>query len=116
MCRAWASFGVSELRRTSQAGEDFRYSLRRKVFISSLPRTGIALRTATKESWNRSMLPSLALLFQGVFEFIVKVLYSWPQGAQSAWMCTLSMPQHLDIKETWIHAIASLIRPPYSEF
>lgn len=36
---------------------------------------------------------------EGVFEFIVKVLYSWPQGAQSAWMCTLSMPQHLDIKD-----------------
>ena len=34
---------------------------------------------------------------EGVFEFIVKVLFSWPQGAKSAWMCTLAIPQNLDI-------------------
>lgn len=34
---------------------------------------------------------------EGVYEFIDKVLGSWPWSARHAWICTLSMPQHLDI-------------------
>eukprot|EP00929_Paragymnodinium_shiwhaense_P121438 TRINITY_DN9366_c0_g2_i1.p1 TRINITY_DN9366_c0_g2~~TRINITY_DN9366_c0_g2_i1.p1 ORF type:complete len:711 (-),score=106.16 TRINITY_DN9366_c0_g2_i1:258-2390(-) len=34
---------------------------------------------------------------EGIFEFIDKVLYSWPNGATGAYCCMLSNPQNLDI-------------------
>jgi len=36
---------------------------------------------------------------EGIYEFVGKVLWSWPLRARHAWICTLSMPQHLDISE-----------------
>lgn len=36
---------------------------------------------------------------EGLYEFVDKVLASWPIGARSAWICALSMPQHLNIAE-----------------
>jgi hypothetical protein len=36
---------------------------------------------------------------EGIYEFIDKVLNSWPRGAQSAYCCMLSNPQNLDIGE-----------------
>jgi len=34
---------------------------------------------------------------EGIFEFIDKVLTSWPRSCQSAWCCMLANPQNLDI-------------------
>eukprot|EP00928_Gymnodinium_smaydae_P009118 TRINITY_DN13372_c0_g1_i1.p1 TRINITY_DN13372_c0_g1~~TRINITY_DN13372_c0_g1_i1.p1 ORF type:complete len:211 (-),score=20.75 TRINITY_DN13372_c0_g1_i1:15-626(-) len=34
---------------------------------------------------------------EGTFEFIDKVLYSWPHAARNAYCCMLSNPQNLDI-------------------
>ncbi|CAE7443446.1 unnamed protein product, partial [Symbiodinium natans] len=34
---------------------------------------------------------------EGVFEFLSKVLHSWPAGARHAWCCMLANPQNLDI-------------------
>merc|ERR1712048_794396 len=34
---------------------------------------------------------------EGVYEFIDKVLNSWPSGAQHAYCCMLSNPQNLDV-------------------
>eukprot|EP00929_Paragymnodinium_shiwhaense_P101242 TRINITY_DN64188_c0_g1_i1.p1 TRINITY_DN64188_c0_g1~~TRINITY_DN64188_c0_g1_i1.p1 ORF type:complete len:630 (-),score=121.51 TRINITY_DN64188_c0_g1_i1:19-1908(-) len=34
---------------------------------------------------------------EGIFEFIEKVLASWPWGARHAWVCFLANPQNLDI-------------------
>ena len=34
---------------------------------------------------------------EGIFEFISKVLHSWPRGSRNAWCCMLANPQHLDI-------------------
>jgi len=34
---------------------------------------------------------------EGIFEFLDKVLYSWPRGAQNAYCCMLANPQNLDI-------------------
>jgi len=46
---------------------------------------------------------------EGIFEFISKVLNSWPYGANAAWCCMLANPQNLDI--------AQLINsPPESPF
>ncbi|CAE8592166.1 unnamed protein product [Polarella glacialis] len=41
---------------------------------------------------------------EGIFEFIDKVVYSWPVGKKAAYICVLSNPQNLDI--------ASLIQIP----
>ena len=35
---------------------------------------------------------------EGVFEFLSKVLHSWPAGARHVWCCMLANPQHLDIR------------------
>ena len=34
---------------------------------------------------------------EGVFEFLSKVLHSWPPNARHAWCCMLANPQNLDI-------------------
>ena len=34
---------------------------------------------------------------EGIFEFLSKVLTSWPSGAHNAWCCMLANPQHLNI-------------------
>ncbi|CAE7421967.1 unnamed protein product [Symbiodinium sp. CCMP2592] len=34
---------------------------------------------------------------EGIFEFISKVLHSWPRPARHAWCCMLANPQNLDI-------------------
>ncbi|CAE7208210.1 unnamed protein product [Symbiodinium sp. CCMP2592] len=34
---------------------------------------------------------------EGVFEFLSKVLHSWPRAARHAWCCMLANPQNLDI-------------------
>ncbi|CAE7551065.1 unnamed protein product [Symbiodinium natans] len=34
---------------------------------------------------------------EGIFEFMSKVLHSWPRGMRHAWCCMLANPQHLDI-------------------
>ena len=34
---------------------------------------------------------------EGVFEFLSKVLHSWPRDARHAWCCMLANPQNLDI-------------------
>eukprot|EP00913_Durusdinium_trenchii_P005378 g5014.t1 len=34
---------------------------------------------------------------EGIFEFLSKVLASWPSGARNAWCCMLANPQHLNI-------------------
>ena len=34
---------------------------------------------------------------EGVFEFLAKVLHSWPRAARHAWCCMLANPQNLDI-------------------
>ncbi|CAE6971364.1 unnamed protein product, partial [Symbiodinium sp. CCMP2456] len=34
---------------------------------------------------------------EGVFEFLSKVLHSWPADARHAWCCMLANPQNLDI-------------------
>ncbi|CAE6966568.1 unnamed protein product [Symbiodinium natans] len=34
---------------------------------------------------------------EGIYEFICKVLHSWPRSARNAWCCMLANPQHLDI-------------------
>lgn len=36
---------------------------------------------------------------EGIYEFLDKVLNSWPQGAQHAYCCMLSNPQNLDISD-----------------
>jgi len=36
---------------------------------------------------------------EGMYEFAVKVLYSWPHGAKHAYCCMLSNPQNLDIND-----------------
>lgn len=36
---------------------------------------------------------------EGIFEFIDKVLASWPRGLKHAWCCMLGLPQNLDISE-----------------
>ncbi|CAJ1384578.1 unnamed protein product [Effrenium voratum] len=67
---------------------------------------------AGKMSWALMMNPEglEADLFishawqEGVFEFISKVLDSWPARAHNAWCCMLANPQHLDI--------ASLLHSP----
>ncbi|CAE7198454.1 unnamed protein product [Symbiodinium natans] len=43
---------------------------------------------------------------EGVFEFLSKVLHSWPAGARHVWCCMLANPQHLDI--------SSLLQSPSS--
>ena len=37
---------------------------------------------------------------EGVFEFLSKVLHSWPAGARHVWCCMLANPQHLDISSS----------------
>ncbi|CAE7428918.1 unnamed protein product [Symbiodinium sp. CCMP2592] len=34
---------------------------------------------------------------EGIFEFLSKVMHSWPHNARHAWCCMLANPQHLDI-------------------
>ena len=34
---------------------------------------------------------------EGIFEFLSKVMHSWPHEARQAWCCMLANPQHLDI-------------------
>ena len=34
---------------------------------------------------------------EGVFEFLSKVLHSWPAGSRHVWCCMLANPQNLDI-------------------
>ena len=34
---------------------------------------------------------------EGIFEFVAKVLHSWPPLMHHAWCCMLANPQHLDI-------------------
>lgn len=34
---------------------------------------------------------------EGIFEFLSKVLSSWPRGARHAWCCMLANPQNLNI-------------------
>ena len=34
---------------------------------------------------------------EGIFEFLSKVMHSWPRSAGHAWCCMLANPQHLDI-------------------
>eukprot|EP00931_Biecheleriopsis_adriatica_P053063 TRINITY_DN30998_c0_g3_i1.p1 TRINITY_DN30998_c0_g3~~TRINITY_DN30998_c0_g3_i1.p1 ORF type:complete len:661 (+),score=67.53 TRINITY_DN30998_c0_g3_i1:93-1985(+) len=36
---------------------------------------------------------------EGVFEFIDKVLTSWPRGEEAAWCCIFANPQNLDISD-----------------
>merc|ERR1712176_1586090 len=36
---------------------------------------------------------------EGVYEFIDKVLHSWPKGSQHAYCCMLSNPQNLDVSQ-----------------
>jgi len=36
---------------------------------------------------------------EGIFEFVDKVLASWPRGAKNAWCCMLAIPQNLRIAE-----------------
>ena len=43
---------------------------------------------------------------EGVFEFLSKVLHSWPRQAHHAWCCMLANPQNLDI--------AALLQSPRS--
>ena len=43
---------------------------------------------------------------EGVFEFLSKVLHSWPADARHAWCCMLANPQNLDI--------GSLLQSPIS--
>ena len=43
---------------------------------------------------------------EGVFEFLAKVLHSWPADARHAWCCMLANPQNLDI--------GSLLQSPIS--
>lgn len=35
---------------------------------------------------------------EGIFEFLGKVIHSWPRGAQNAWCCMLANPQNLNIE------------------
>ena len=44
---------------------------------------------------------------EGVFEFVDKVLYSWPYGCHAAYVCFLSNPQNLDISELVSDAMES---------
>lgn len=36
---------------------------------------------------------------EGIFEFVRKVIHSWPRGLRNAWCCMLANPQNLNIED-----------------